>query len=78
MRQRPERPAEFLAQHVGPPRLVVDVADQRVLDGNPPTGQLCVVVGRVEDLADLVDAAGIETLASFIGRQRVDVPARLA
>ena len=36
------------------------------------------VAERSEDLADLVDAAGIETLASFIGRQRVDVPARLA
>ncbi len=42
-----------LTQQVGPPRLIVDVADQRVLHRYPPTGHIGVIPGGIESLGDL-------------------------
>src|SRR4029079_18728533 len=49
----PPAPRELLAEQVGPPGLVVDVADQGVLDADPSPGDLVVAVGRVDGLVDL-------------------------
>src|SRR5256885_1572321 len=45
-------PGQQPAQRLGPPGLVVDVPDQRVLDGYPPPGGGRVVPGRVEYFGD--------------------------
>ena len=44
---------ELGAEQVGPPAVVVDVADQGVLDADPAAGHLEVAVRGVEDLGDL-------------------------
>ena len=43
---------ELLAQQVGPPALVVDVADEGVLDGDPAARRLEVAVGGIDRLVD--------------------------
>ena len=43
---RSEVPAQQPAEQVRPPRLVVDVPDQRVLDGHPAAGGVGVTAGR--------------------------------
>ena len=53
-----ELAGQQLAEEVGPEGLVVDVADQRVLDRVPAAGLLRVGVGGVDDLADL--PAGVD------------------
>ena len=53
-----ELPGQQLAEQVGAERLVVDVADQRVLDRVPAAGLPRVGVGGVDDLADL--PAGVD------------------
>ena len=53
MGQRTQGAVQRAPQQVGPPGLVVDVADQRVLDRDPAAGQVGVVAGRVECLGDL-------------------------
>jgi hypothetical protein len=50
--------AQLLAEQVRPPRLVVDVPDEGVLDADPPPGRLEVAVGRIEGLVDL--PAGVD------------------
>src|SRR4051812_26354872 len=44
---------ELLREQVGPPGVVVDVADHRVLDRDAPLGLPRVPPGRIEDLVDL-------------------------
>ncbi|COZ79201.1 Uncharacterised protein [Mycobacterium tuberculosis] len=43
---------QSLSQQVGPPRLVVDITDQRVLNRHPSPGHIGVVPGRIERFAD--------------------------
>ncbi len=53
MDQRPQRAMQSFAQQISPPGLIIDLTDQRILDGHPTTGRLSVVVGGFEGFADL-------------------------
>jgi len=51
--QRPEGSMEALAQEIGTPRLVVDVADQCIFDGDSSTCHVRVIPCRIECFADI-------------------------
>ncbi len=53
MDQRTQRAMQSFTQQISPPRLVIDLTDQRILDGDPTTGHLCVVMRGLESFADL-------------------------
>src|SRR5690606_36334265 len=55
---------EQAAEQVGAPGLVVDVADERVLDGDPAAGGAGVAPGRVEHLVDLPPVVDRDQLAA--------------
>ena len=48
-----ELAGEQATQQVGPPWLVIDVANQRVLDRDTPTRARCVVPRRLKHFGDL-------------------------
>ena len=50
--ERAERLVQLLAEQVRAPRLIVDVADQRVLDRDAAPGLVGVIAGGVEHLGD--------------------------
>src|SRR5690606_35059861 len=53
VRELPQVLVQQLAQQISAPRLVVDVADQRVLDRNPAPGLVRVTPGRLQHLGHL-------------------------
>src|SRR5699024_6305547 len=52
VRQLPQVLGQSLREQVGPPRLVIHVPDQRVLDRHPTAGDIGVVAGGAEHLVD--------------------------
>jgi hypothetical protein len=48
-----ELPRQQATQQVSAPRLVVDIPDQRVLDGHTPSCARCVIPRRLKHLGDL-------------------------
>ena len=67
-----ELAGEQPTQQVGPPRLVVDVADQRVLDRDTPTRARCVVPRRLKHFGDLPSLIDRDKLVAqiIIGRMQ--------